>query len=151
MNILRCMHGNGPECKRCAALDIPDVEEMEATITALRVEKRRLQDERDAARAQGARLRAGLEELISVVTGIQEYAGDEPHCAVCNGWAERGHKDGCGVTTAIALLAETPAQAVARVKAEALREVANETQVFDAVQRDWLRSEAARMEGGANE
>lgn len=38
MDIGKCMHGNGPECERCKAMDIPEVEEMEVTITELRAE-----------------------------------------------------------------------------------------------------------------
>lgn len=36
MDLTKCLHGNGPECERCKAMDIPEVEEMEAEITSLR-------------------------------------------------------------------------------------------------------------------
>lgn len=45
MDIGKCMHGNGPECERCKAMDIPEVEEMEVTITELRAEVERLRGE----------------------------------------------------------------------------------------------------------
>lgn len=52
MDIGKCMHGNGPECERCKAMDIPEVEEMEVTITELRAEVERLRGELKTANKQ---------------------------------------------------------------------------------------------------
>jgi hypothetical protein len=34
MNEITCSHGNGPECSKCEALDIPEVEELERELRA---------------------------------------------------------------------------------------------------------------------
>jgi hypothetical protein len=34
MNEITCSHGNGPECSKCRALDIPEVEELERELRA---------------------------------------------------------------------------------------------------------------------
>lgn len=57
MNELKCCHGNGPECTKCEALDIPEVEEMEREIETLRAQLAAVEAERDAALAEVERLR----------------------------------------------------------------------------------------------
>ena len=50
MNKLTCLHGNGPECAKCEALDIPEVEDMELDIATLRRQNAALQEDADRAR-----------------------------------------------------------------------------------------------------
>ena len=50
MNKLTCLHGNGPECAKCEALDIPEVEEMERDIATLRRQNAALRADADRAR-----------------------------------------------------------------------------------------------------
>jgi hypothetical protein len=52
MNEITCSHGNGPECSKCEALDIPEVEELERELRARIAD---LEAERDAAKAGEAR------------------------------------------------------------------------------------------------
>ena len=53
MEIGKYMHGNGPECERCKAMDIPEMEDMETTIAEIRAEVVRAQGEAVAARQAG--------------------------------------------------------------------------------------------------
>ena len=59
MNEITCSHGNGPECSKCEALDIPEVEELERELRARIAE---LEAERDAARAGEARAVEALKQ-----------------------------------------------------------------------------------------
>jgi predicted HicB family RNase H-like nuclease len=73
MNEITCSHGNGPECSKCEALDIPEVEELERELRARIAD---LEAERDAAKAGEARAVEALRKLNISARLAANYADD---------------------------------------------------------------------------
>jgi hypothetical protein len=61
MNEITCSHGNGPECSKCEALDIPEVEELERELRARIAELEAV----DAAKAGEARAVEAIKGLLN--------------------------------------------------------------------------------------
>lgn len=81
MELGKCMHGNGPECERCKAMDIPEVEEMEVTITELRAEveaaKEQLEFDRTTCAGFVTALDKALDSRFWLTEGRGSYQWDD--------------------------------------------------------------------------
>ena len=98
MNELKCCHGSGPECAKCEALDIPEVEEMER--------------ETDTLRRQNAALRGALErintEMDTITQGKQEDVHNDFSSGEAHGWSMAQAHVGQIIHAALALTPAAP-------------------------------------------
>ena len=164
MNELTCLHGNGPECSKCKALDIPEVEELEArldgyraTCKTLRATLHRTELRNDELKLEAQLARRERDEAKAwKVEYIRQVAEKDEQVAEVHGLLFKAE-------AARAALA-TPGPSIAEIKAEALEVVATALSAYVAPEPPsnyWrgvthghmaavkeLRAEAARLRGG---
>ncbi len=95
----------------------------------------------NAIAANCSRLREALEEFMDFTKGWLDHLGNDRVKGLAMPLIKLGE----------AALAETPSASLAKIKADIYRDLADETQLFDANQREWFRQQADALAKGGED